>query len=273
MFHLLGYNVVNGVNDANVDMVAVVDPTFTRRGGASGVGHYILTERYNLLAAMGWGADLTAVRANVPTWNAWFRHQVWPVTNVAALPTPFWLADYRDYPIGVPQNDELAWEESVVSGAGGDSTDLFLWITPSGSGWDRNLPTGIARQTARFSSTITSAVGAWSADGSITFAENLKGGVYAVLGVYCQVANVRAFNVNFVRAQMFQGRKLFPGDIVVPNVGSIPNQKGPNWLGVWGKFHTFEPPQMRIYGLTAGAKTVNGRMDLLYLGESEALLG
>ena len=270
MFHLLAYQVTNGIADANVDMVAVVDPTFTRRGGASGVGHYIFTEQYKMIAGHAIGADLSRVRANVPTWNALFRHTLYPVSSAAAMPSPYWLADYRDYPLNIPVNEEIAWEETGTSAAGGDATAMFMWIAPPN--WSRSLPNGIMRQTARFTAAVTDVVGAWSADAAITFAETLKGGVYAVLGANVMSTGTRAFRLNFVRAYNYQGRKLFPGDNASVGVASLPLFKGPNWLGEWGRFHSFELPQIASFGLTAGAKTLEGRMDLLYMGDSVSLL-
>lgn len=265
MFHLLAYSGNNGIADSNVDIPAVLDPTFTRRGGGSGTAHYIFTEQYQVLAAQGLGADLNDLRFNAPSMNAWFRHHIFPVIASANQPVPTWAADYREYPLKLPINEEIAVEMSGVSAAGGDPTTCAMWI--SSPDWNKNIPGGVIRMTARFSASITGVANAWSNDGAITFAENLRGGTYAVLGCRVQNATTRYIRLNFPRMPLVQGRKFFPGDVTVAALGTVDHQRAGTWLGEWGRFHSFELPQIAGLCTTAGAKTLVGFMDLVYLGE------
>jgi hypothetical protein len=109
-FHLLNYGVLGGVNDANVDMTAAVDTVFTARNN-----HYIFSEPYNIIAMAALGANMTRVRSNIPTWNAIGRHMIHPIRRSATIPDLPAVQDLRDFPLSLPQNEEVAWEESPTT--------------------------------------------------------------------------------------------------------------------------------------------------------------
>src|SRR5262245_15349149 len=265
MHTILAYNVTAGVNDSNVDMTAAVDPNFSRRNN-----HYILSEPYNLIGAQHVAASATLSRLNVPTINAIARHQIWGVNRSATQPNNPNIADYRSAPIPIPLNEEIAIEESNNLGAATENCNVFLVIAPPA--WNYNIGRGIARVVARFTATIVVSASAWSADASLVFAENLKGGVYEVVGAEAQAAGLHAFRLNFVRMPLYNGaRKLLPGSFGMEALGNQTWREGINAWGSWGKFHTFEPPLISCFSNSGGGTAIEGRLDLNYLGENASL--
>lgn len=267
MFHLLSYYVSAGVNDSNVDMTASVDGQFSQRNN-----HYVLSEPYNLLGAYHQATSALRARLNVPSINGIARHQIYPPNRNATVPNLPRIADYREYPIMLPQNEEIGVEESGNLGAGNEDTWVTLWIAPPS--WNRNIPRGIARLTIRATATITGVAAAWSGFTNLTFAENLKGGVYAIVGAEVQGANTIAFRLNFPKMPLYQGRKFLPGSIAKEAIGNAGAQfnisgfgMGVTALGEWGRFHTFEPPTIQVLAIAAAAVAHEIRLDLVYLGD------
>lgn len=265
--HLLVYDVTAGVNDVNVDMQAAVDPSFSRRGG-TGVDHYLLTEPYNMIQAYHLGANALRLRFNNPTMNSFgFRHTLRDVERSATVPANPNVIDYRDMPFALPMNEEIALEESGNLGAATEKEHAVLWIAPPS--WNRNLRRNyLYHGTARFTATYTLAANAWSADAAITFTEALLGGVYVIVGAWVQATGAIAFRFNLPRMALYNGRKLFPGDLAYNAVANIDQRGSWNKWGEWGLFHSFEPPLISVFANTGAGTTLEGRMDLLYLGKT-----
>lgn len=266
MFHTVGYNVNTGAAAANTDMTALTDTILTTRNN-----HLIFTDDFRLGLAYALGQTITQVRLNMPSINAYFRHHVWPLdtgaANPATVPDRPALVDYLTMPMVLPQNEEMAWE--VSNGAAGAERDsLFAWLfTPD----HRNdIPMGITRQVARATYSITTAAAfAWSGASNFTFAENLRGGWYSVVGFYVFNASALCARLIFPRAKQYNGRILRPGTIIQNATGNRPAERFGGRLGVWGKFHSFEPVQVEIAANTAAAHTGECRLDLVYHGENE----
>lgn len=261
MFHLLTYRVVAGVNDANVDMTAAsTDGEFTARNN-----HYIFTEKYDLIGAAHMAVSATRARFNVPSLNRIARFQIWPPNRSATPPADPRIYDLRNYPLTLPQDEEIAIEESNNLGAATEETTVHLWVCPSGT-FKRTIPQGQARLLVRATGALARVAAAWATGGVLTFAENLLGGWYAVVGANCQSANLRAFRIVFPRWNVVAGRKLRPGGLATNAVGDL-DYRGMNFLsGQWGVFHSFEPPTLDVWGDAAGADTQELRLDLVYLG-------
>ena len=136
-----------------------------------------------------------------------------------------------------------------------------------------DLPSHLQRMTVRFTATPTGVTDQWSADAAITFPDqDLRGGVYSVIGCQVFVAAAPAFRLLFPRQAFCQGRQLRPGGIALDAVANIPWFGFNAGLGEWGRFHTFEPFRIQCFANAGGALAVDGKVDLLYLGESEELL-
>jgi hypothetical protein len=258
MFHLLGYNRTTTATDVNADTTAATDPSFSTRNG-----HYIFTEQYGLLSAWSGGATVTEARFNVPSLNAIGFHNVFPLGGAVVPTSPIGLADYRAQPIMLPQNEEHSIQ---VTDTAIEQANTFLWIGPPQ--WSRNLATGIRRLRVRATQSPTAGLQSWGAFGALVFEATLKGGWYQVVGVDCVAAAASAFQLNFVRQPLIQGRKLFPGNLIRATSAAFSWNLDPSYFGPWGVFHTFEPPLISAWANAAGALSTTLFMDVIYLGES-----
>lgn len=262
MFHLLGWNVNAGANDANVAMTAAAtDPAFTARNG-----NYIFTEPYNVLAAAHFAVSALRVRLNVPSINAILPHHFWPVNRSVTVPSDPGWDDLRAYPLKLPVSEEVQVQESNNLAMGNEQTDFFMAIAPPS--WTRTLPSGLLRVKARATATITTGSNAWGAFTAITFEAALRGGWYSVVGAYVQGAASKSFQINFPRQPQVQGRKLFPGGLAEQAIGNIPARGLADGMGVWGTFHTFEQPTVAIWANAAAAVAHEIRFDMIYHGDT-----
>lgn len=261
MFHIVAYTNLAGVNDANVDQTLAADTIFTSRNN-----HLILTENYNMIYAFHAATSAIRARFNVQTWNAIARPQIWPVERAATIPDRPQGLDLRDVPVPLPANEEIAVEESNNLAAATERSNTFLLIAPPA--WNRNLPRGRAQLVVRATATIVVTANAWSGDVALTFAETLRGGWYDVLGCVCQGTSDLAFRLIFPRAPFVGQRQLRPGGLMQEAIGDTPWSLLNGGLGLWGSFHSFEPPTLQVFALAAGATAIEVRLWLSYRGES-----
>lgn len=259
MFQVLAYNASLGAAASNADVAAVSDPNFSTRNG-----HFILTEPYALLAAYYNALTVTTARLNVPTINGVGRHLIEPVSQSASIVSRQYIQDMRDYPLALPMNEEIALEGS--NGAAGAEVSTGILFIGS-QGWNRNLPRGILRLLIRATASPTGLLNNWSNDANITFSDNLKGGWYSVVGLRVQGAAVIAARLNFKNGNVVNGRKLLPGCPGQQAVGDFPNPLFMGGMGVYGSFHSFEPPAIAVFTSAAGAVTCEIRLDVIYQGD------
>lgn len=268
-FGLLNYNVAAAAaGGTNVDLSAATDQDFSQRNS-----HYIFTEQYNLLAAAPVGVSVTRGRFQVPTWNAIGEFSLFNVNRALQPPSnpqvDLWIA----YPPPVPTNEEFQIQLSNNLGAATEIENCPIWIaTPD---WNQNLPRGRLPILLRGSFTVTPTLNAWSGPLAITFSQSPRGGVYSVCGATCQGSNAVAFRLIFPRYKLYMGRKLRPGALTQNAIGDALNQQEDPYrfaFGEWGRFHTFEPPQVELFGTAAAATTYQLFLWCVYLGEDPAFL-
>ena len=268
-FALLNYNVAAaGINAVNTDLTAATDPDFTARNG-----HYTFTEPYKLGGVMPVGASVTKGRFQAPTWNALGEWTIFSANRAISPPTNPQFDMYLAYPPPLPMNEEF---QVQLSNNLGSSTELencgILVLT---NDFSKAIPRGVAMGIFRASFTLTPTLNAWSGGQAITLSANLRGGVYAVVGATVQGANGAFFRIIFPRAKLYNGRKLRPGLPCQTALGDVLNQQLDPWqmaLGEWGRFHTFELPQIEIFGTLAGSITYQAFLWLVYLGEDPSLM-
>lgn len=265
MFHLLAMEEALAAGAASAELDAVADAEFSVRNN-----HFIFTEPYRMLMEYYQAATVTAARWNVPKINAIARHQIWPLNASATIPDIPVVADYRDYPIELPQFEEFVIEGSNSLGCGTENSTWFGWIAPPQ--WNRTIPRGIQRLTVAATGAVAGVAQSWSGLGNLTFTENLRGGVYALVGAQCFDAGTLALRFVFSRPYMYQGRKLRPGIICQEAIANNPLLLQMGGLGEFGRFHTFEPPQIEIFANATGASAQVIRLDLVYLGDNPAML-
>ena len=259
MFHTLAYSSSLAAAADFAAVSAIADPAFTARNN-----RFIMTDDVKLLMAFYLAAAARRARFNSPTWNAYGRHQIFPYYRSATIPDDPRVADYRDWDLRVPQNEEFGLEGSNDAGAGDQATG-FLWVAPVGQ--NLNIPRGVHRFTARATYTITSVANTWTGPGALTFAENLRGGQYAIVGAAGEDANTLCARLIFPNGNNFAGRSMRPGFLLNNAAGRVPFDGFRGGLGQYGSFHSFETPQIEIFSVNAAAHTGELRLDLVYLGE------
>lgn len=277
MFHLLSYTntPAGAVTLANMGMVA--DNSAIAQGSTG----YRFYQPFRLLAAFAHAAAMTQAEIRSSTLDGMARWNIWPLNLSLNIPGNPQIDDYRDFAPVLPMFEDvnLAYSDTAV---GGEQADVFAWIgTP---GWTRDL-SGLTslfsgsdpyigrRLTVNSTTTLNKGAKAWGADVALTFEQLPRSGAYAVLGGECVAAACGAWRINFPNNPMYQGKKLYPGDIVQQAVGDVPKKQGRNWLGVWGVFHTLELPFASLFGQAAGTVAVNLNLDLVYLGGSQDPVG
>jgi hypothetical protein len=268
MFHLLSYTGSLGVNASNTDLTAATDSEISQRNG-----HYIFTEQYNMLAAYYFATSATRANFQVPTWNQVTRLNIWPVNRSVNIPSnpqnDWWIR----YPPPIPQNEEFQVQGSNNLGAATEQSTCFLWIAPTN--WTQNLPQGkspLPVMEVRLNFTTgTTVANTWSGLGAVTFEQSLRGGTYALVGMQFQGAALQAGRVVFPRAPIWHNRKLRPGVLGSQSIGDVPLDFTPYQSFVWGefgRFSTFEPPQVEWWSSAGGAIAVEMRWWLVWLSDS-----
>jgi len=269
-FALLAYQGAPGVNAASFDLTAVGDPDFSQRNG-----HYIFTEKYNIISLAHFEASAIRSNLSAPTWNALGKMNIWPVNVSANIPTPGppRIDERFDLPLPVPLNEEVQFQVSNNLGAATEQAWGLMQIATSD--WTQNIPRGVMPIMVRATVTFNPGSLVWSGPQVLAFEQSLRGGVYAVVGAEVQAPAVIAFRLIFPRYKLYNGRKLRPGWICQQAVGDLiyPQQvDGPMAWGEWGRFHTFEPVQIESI-MTTGASTAHEvRLWLQFLGEDTNLL-
>jgi len=248
-------------------MTAVTDAEFTTRNS-----HFIFTEDYRLRCCVGMGATITRLNFFVPTWNAYTLQNVWPLmlssANITSPPRTAWFNG--SLPI-IPQNEEI--QLNVTDGASENAAAFMIIQTPNLS---MNLPAGQQTINVRATCAITQVANAWAGPGALTFQQNLRGGVYSIIGGQVVGSGTAAWRLIFPRSRFYMGRRLRPGWIAQQAIGDLPDplMQGNEFVfGEWGRFHTFEPPQLEVYSIAGtSAITHELRLWMVYLGQDEPSL-
>lgn len=253
---------------------AVQDVTAVNDGGTITVrnGHFIFTVPFEIPLLSGWGANLTQLNLSCPTWNAINTPQIYP-PNLAIVPgnNPNEI-DMRSFPLLIPLNEEIV-VQSINAAAGTDKELALIHIRPPGGPMNGpqapQSPIGnLGRVMAQCSVTCAITLGTWSTVSPLVLTNAIKGGTYAVMGLYLVADKTIAYRWTFNRVPFYRGIKLLPGGLTQNLYGNVPSKIGVEPLGVQGYFNTFELPSLQLLGTTAvNSATYNGFIDLIYLGQ------
>lgn len=263
-FHLLVSNGSATASVTNLALAGIADPEFTRQGSGNS---YRFSEDYQLIVNLALGTHITDLRLNMPSINAIARHHIRPLNAAGVtIPSNPQVQDLRDYPLKLPQYEDLIWETTKDATSETVVHTAINWLAPMD--WNRNLPRGERRIVLRASASAAGTAAVWGALASLTFAENLRSGWYSVVG--CQVfdAGSLAFRLNFARPTMVNGRKLRPGGICEEAQGNVPLGLQMGGLGLWGRFHSSEPPQIEILGNATASSAQVIDMDVVFEGNA-----
>jgi hypothetical protein len=268
-YHTLVYNIAAaGVNAVNSDLLAATDTEITQRNS-----HYTFTERYRMLAAAAVGVSVTRGRFQAPRWNAIGEFAIFNANRALTPPTnPQWDL-YSVAKPEIPQMEEFQVQLSNNLGAGTEQESVVIQAAPDD--WNANLDLGDLVLCVRATAAVTNILNTWSGPTAITLIQSLRGGVYAVLGAVVQGANGVAYRWIFPRNKMYHGRRLRPGGLVQTAIGDVINQQVDPYIfgwGIAGGFHTFELPQIEVFGTAAGATTYQVFLWIAHIGDDISLL-
>jgi hypothetical protein len=204
-------------------------------------------------------------RLNVPSINAIGYHHLWGVTRGATQVSPSVISDYTDDPISLPMMEEISVQLSDNAGA---ATNVLALLAIAPPNWSRNQPAGQTNLTVKASMTINTGAFSWSGLTPFVFETTLKGGWYSIVGLEVEGTNLLAYQVNFPRFPLVQGRKLYPGSFAIGAIGNLPPYYKRDYYGWWGSFHTVEPPQIQGMSAAGGNISCLAFVDLIYHGAS-----
>lgn len=269
MYTTLVYNgAAVGVNASNTDLTAATDSEVTQRNS-----HYTFSEDYLLLAAALVGTSVTRGRFQVPHWNAWAEFTLFNANRALQPPANSQWDLYITYPPVIPQEEEF---QVQVSGNLGAATEINNAVLQLGTmDWNKNIRKGELLVTARATVAITPTLNAWSGGQAITFSQSLRGGTWLICGTVVQGTNAVAWRWVFPRNKMYHGRRMRPGGLIQTALGDVVGTQVDPWvfgLGEMGAFHTFELPQIEVFGTLAGAITYQIFVWMIYLGQSRSIL-
>lgn len=271
-FTTLAYTGSLGVNASNTDLTAATDPEISTRNG-----HYIFSEPYNLLAAFYFATSATRANFQFPLWNQFTRFNIFPVNRNANTPSnpqlDWWVLKQPRFSI----NEEIQVQGSNNLGAATEQSTAILWLAPRDK-WSQNLPgplqdaldVPVLEVRANFT-TATITANAWSGLGAITLEQSLRSGTYALVGCIGFGAGIQVGRWVFPRAPVVAGRRMRPGFIMNQAVGDVPMDFTPYQQFAWGefgRFNTFELPQIEWWSSAGGAIAVELRMYLVWLSKS-----
>lgn len=265
LHHILAYSGASGGAVTDNDTAAVVDPSFIPVNS-----HFIFTEQYRILSVIGLGANLSKVRLSSPTLDQFGQPNVLPLNHALNPPSPLNIADWRRVPFPLPENEEIKF---LLSTSAAEQDTGFLIIAPPDWTQDVQPPASVSgfrpcRILVRTSQSITLVANSWVSGNLLTFDQKPRGGWYRVNGAWAAGTNLQAFRLNFPRYVPVNGRKLFPGAIGMASDNDFHWPRIEQEWGTWGRFHTFEPPSVDVFGSAAGAQTIRLYLDISYDGDA-----
>lgn len=275
-FHCCVYNTpAAGINAVNTDLALAPDTVFSQRNN-----HLLATEDYAIMGVALVGASLLRGRFQTPRWNAVGEFNIQSVNRALTPPSNPQLDWYEPVPPLIPTNEELSVQLTNNLGAATEIENAVLLLrTPDHS---FNLPRGTFPGInsgfffpIRATFTVTPTLNAWSGPQALTFSQTPRGGSYAIVGCQVQGANAVAFRLIFPRMRAGQRRPFRPGFIMSTAVGDVLNIQRDPWMlnmGEWGRWSTFEPVTVEVFGTAAAATTYQVFMWLVFLGDDPNLI-
>ncbi len=261
MWHLSAFEeAVNVALTTAQDLDAVPDEVISIRNS-----HLILTDPFDMIASAGIGTGLARARFNAPHLNTFARNILAnPPIRGTTIPADPNVQDNRDDPIRLPMLEEIAVESVTdTGGTGTEQHTVLLWLAPRG--WSPKRTKGKASLVARFTQSITTIANGWTVPAAPTFAETLRSGEYALMGLEVQVAGPLAYRVRFPKSETYNGRILRPGGLTKEAIGNKHWPEDATAFGEMGRFHSFELFELSLFSNGAAAETVEGRAFLEYL--------
>jgi len=234
--------------------------------------HLLLTDDFNPIALYGSGSNLARMRFNNAQLLQYGIPHIWPLDTVATPPDLPAVMDLRDQILDFPINEEII-VQSTTTAVGPQQITLWMWL--AANNWNRQLSPYIWKGTVRATvTTPAGSAGGFSTPTNLVFERDLRNGVYEIFGAEVFQATGFGFRLRLPDQTSVYGKQIRPGGLVQSAVGNepwLPQRGALGGLGIWGRFHTFTPPQLEMFGDAAGG-TAEVRLQLGYVGEDRNLV-
>lgn len=233
-FHVAAYTELLD-NVANNDITALADQILAIQNN-----HFLPQYDYRLLAA--WVGSATLLRARIvnPSVRQLTIPFIRPITLAAVPPTDPNIADYRSNPFLIRAMEELAIEAT----SGVAMTERFtalVWLSRQ----IEAAPPGDV-YTLRGTGATTLVVNAWTDIATVTWADNLPAGEYAIIG--CEVQSAGCIAARLILENQIER----PGCLGITALGNRTHdmfRKG--GLGKWGTFRQTRMPIVQVLSNSA----------------------
>ena len=234
-FHLLAYYVAPAATAANEDLTPVTDNVVSIVNG-----HFFPQQDTRCIFASAMTTNIDRVRITQPSLRLITLPFIRPVIDSLVPASLDRVADYTSNPLRIRGLEELGLEATQSSGNADIGAVLGIQET-------YEAPPAGDVYTLRGSSTTAAVVDTWTTV-TVTWADQLPDGVYAVVGLDGIGANCLAYRL------IFEGQTWRPGTIAMPADSAIPDSLF-HWgnLGTWGRFRQTAMPQVQVLSNTTTA--------------------
>lgn len=219
MYHLAAYKAAID-NTVNADVAALSDSVLSISNN-----HFRLVDPAQLVQAYAGSATLTRARLDSPSLRLMGNPYILPA-NAGVTPGDFpKIADWRRYPLHLPQREEIAMQAASAVAMGTETFFGLIWCQFT----MQPIPAGRV-QWVRATSTTAAVSGSWT-NLALTFESALPTGTWCMVGSKHQSTNAVAHRV------------LFPGQLYRPGHLSCTTETRRDWfsnydgtLGEMGRF-------------------------------------
>ena len=226
-FHLLAYNGAQATT-ANTDVAPVTDNVVNIVNS-----HFFPQQDLRLIFAAGMGANITRARISQPSLRLVTLPFIRPLIDAATPASLDRVADFTPNPPRSRGLEELGFEVTSSSG----TADCFGLYGVQDS---YEAPPSGDVYTLRGTSSTAAVADTWTTL-TMTWADQLPDGVYAVIGASMISANSPAIRL------IFSGQTWRPGALCMGATTSIDDDLFRyGRLGVWGRFRQTDMPQPQV---------------------------
>jgi hypothetical protein len=229
VFHLAAYTKTNLGNVADTDIGALTDDILTIQNT-----HFVLQQPMQLVGAAVMSATLSRAKLASPSMRQVASPFVRPIIGAVkpASNPNMWCLDYN--PFTIPPFEEI----QILATSGVAMTEVFtalVWLAP----YIEALPDGNV-VPLRFTSTVAATANAWSSV-SITFADTLPSGIYAMVLSECQSAQAIAHR------WIISNQIPRPGFFSFTNLSDrLPDLIAKGQFGKMGTFRSNDLPRLQV---------------------------
>lgn len=250
MFHLLAYDSSIAAGAVLVDCKSIVDQSGTQ----SGDGYVIADPLNKIIAAYGFGVNLTRVQIQSPTLQLLGNQEIQPVDVAApAAGTNPGMVNFFATPRQLKATETLI-VQVIQTNAGAQQVIVGIWLADAAP-----QPVKGEILTVRWTSATTLVANAWTVV-IPTLSQNLLPGKYQIVGSRMKGATA------VLHRWVVQGYAPRPGgaSITIDNAQDEPGQRYGGW-GVWAEFQSNLLPNCEVLA-TAADTAQTGWLDLMKSG-------